>query len=172
MVDASDEMMGSRIGTVNASLEECIPLYYKEIEKGAGLTCYFRVMKYGTEASWVNSEWQSLYDWIFNDIQASGSCEYGSALNLLGNELAVTRDDVRWIVVNIACGCPTDNWKPIMDKLNKQKQFRNALRIVLNIEDKFPPEIALDFAGNVENVMCAKNAYSLKKLILKELHNN
>ena len=37
---------------------------YKEIEKETGVTCYFRVMKYSTWASWVNSEWQSSDDLI------------------------------------------------------------------------------------------------------------
>lgn len=47
MVDASGVMIGSRIGTVNSSVEECTPMY-KEIEKETGVTCYFRVMKYST----------------------------------------------------------------------------------------------------------------------------
>ena len=70
-LDASDVMIGSRIGTVNSSVEECTPMYRK-IEKETGVTCYFRIMKYSTWASWVNSEWQSRDDLIFNDIQASG----------------------------------------------------------------------------------------------------
>lgn len=142
MVDASDVMIGSRIGTVNSSVEECTPMY-KEIEKETGVTCYFRVMKYSTWASWVNSEWQSSDDLIFNDIQASGECEYGAALNLLGSELERRKNDnAYWIILNIACGTPTDNWKPIMRKLKQLNQFRQSLRIVMNIESQFPVDIA------------------------------
>lgn len=168
MVDASDVMIGSRIGTVNSSVEECTPMY-NEIEKETGVTCYFRVMKYSTWASWVNSEWQSSDDYIFNDIQASGECEYGAALNLLGSELErYKNDNAYWIILNIACGTPTDNWKPIMRKLN---QFHQALRIVMNIESEFPVDIATKFTGKIENVFLAKETRKIKELIIEEIYH-
>lgn len=167
MVDASDVMIGSRIGTVNSSVEECIPMY-KKIEKETGVTCYFRVIKYSTWASWKNSEWQLSDNWIFNDIQASGECEYGVALNLLGSELErYKNDNIYWIILNIACGTPTDNWESIMLKLN---QFQQALRIVMNIESEFPVDVAKQFTGNIENVLSAKEARKMKELILDGIY--
>lgn len=171
MVDASDVMIGNRIGTVNSSVEECTPMY-KEIEKETGVTCYFRVMKYSTGASWVNSEWQSSDDLIFNDIQASGECEYGAALNLLGSELERRKNDnAYWIILNIACGTPTDNWKPIMRKLKQLNQFRQSLRIVMNIESQFPVDIAEQFTGNIENVLLAKETRKMNELIVDGIYH-
>lgn len=171
MVDASDVMIGRRIGTVNSSVEECTPMY-KKIEKETGVTCYFRVMKYSTWAYWVNSEWQSSDDLIFNDIQASGECEYGAALNLLGSELERRKNDnAYWIILNIACGTPTDNWKPIMRKLKQLNQFRQSLRIVMNIESQFPVDIAEQFTGNIENVLLAKETRKMNELIVDGIYH-
>ena len=51
IIDSSEEMIGARIGTVNASLEESYPLL-REIEEQLDSDILLRVMNYGTWASW------------------------------------------------------------------------------------------------------------------------
>lgn len=169
LVDASEKMIGNRIGTVNAAMEECIP-FLREIEHETRSHIYLKIMKYNIWAQWQTTEFTSLDDFVWNDIQACGKAELGAALNLLGTGLMAKDSNDFSIIFLIGCETPTDDYEEVMEKLYMLDDFKKSIRIVLNIEGKFPYEIAYKFAGNKDNVMNAKDSYALKKKIIDAIN--
>ena len=137
LVDASEKMIGNRIGTVNAAMEECIPIL-REIEHETDSHIYLKIMKYNTWAQWQMPGFTSLEDFMWNDIQAGGKAELGAALNLLETEL-MANDSIDFsIVFLLASETPTDDFEEVMDKLYMMEKFQMSVRIVVNIESEFP----------------------------------
>lgn len=169
LVDASEKMIGNRIGTVNAAMEEVIPIF-REIEHETDSHVYLKIMKYNTWGQWQTPELTPLDDFIWNDIQAGGKAELGAALNLLGTEL-MANDSIDFsIIFLLGCEKPTDDFEEVMEKLCILDKFKKSIRIVFNIEGKFPYEIAYKFTGNKDNVMNARNTNTLKKKIIDAIN--
>lgn len=169
LIDASEKMIGSRIGTINAAIEECIPVF-REIEYETDSHIYLKIMEYNTWAQWQTPELTLLDDFIWNDIQAGGKAELGAALNLLGTELIANNSIDFSIIFLLAGEKPTDDYEEVIDKLYMMEKFQMSVRIVVNIEGEFPYEIAYKFAGNKDNVMNAKDSYALKKKIIDAIN--
>ena len=49
-------------------------------------------------------------------------------------------------------------------------KFKKSIRIVLNIKNKFPYEIAYKFTESKDNVMNAKDSHTLKKKIIDAIN--
>lgn len=171
LVDASEKMIGNRIGTVNAVMEEVIPIF-REIEHETDSHVYLKIMKYNTWAQWQTPELTPLDDFIWNDIQAGGKAELGAALNLLGTEL-MANDSIDFsIVFLLGCEKPTDDFEGVMEKLYTLDDFKNSIRFVLNIEGEFPYEVAYKFTGNEDNIVNAKDSHILKKMMIHAIKSN
>lgn len=169
LIDASEKMIGTRIGTVNTAMEEVIPIF-REIEHDTDSHVYLKIMKYNTWGQWQTPELTPLDDFIWNDIQAGGKAELGAALNLLGTEL-MANDSIDFsIVFLLGCEKPTDNFEEVMEKLCILDKFKKSIRIVINIEGEFPYEIAYKFTGNKYNVMNSRDTNTLKKKIIDAIN--
>ena len=169
LVDASENMIGNRIGTVDAAMED-IPILFREIEHETDSHVYLKIMKYNTWAQWQTPELTPLDDFIWNDIQAGGKAELGAALNLLGTELIENNSIDFSIIFLLGSETPTDDYEEVIDKLYMMDKFQMSVRIVVNIESEFPYEIAYKFTGNKDNVMNAKDSYALKKKIIDAIN--
>jgi uncharacterized protein YegL len=82
LVDTSGSMGGSRIGTVNAAMEECIPLLKEVAAANDDAEIKVAILQFSSGCSWVTpvSGPVGLDDIIWNDLQAGGMTEFGGAL--------------------------------------------------------------------------------------------
>jgi uncharacterized protein YegL len=171
MIDTSEAMMGYRIGTINAAIEEAT-LLYKEIEVQTGANVFLKLLGYGTWAKWYVNEYTPLDDYIHNDLSAGGKAEFGAALNLLGTDMKDQADsDGLSVIILIAYENPTDSYEQVLKKLYELYEFRDSLRIVINIENHFPYAIACEFAGIESHVVSSKDTAGLKDFIIHGLEH-
>ena len=74
LVDTSGSMAGSRIGTVNAAMEECIPLLKEVAQANDDAEIRVAILQFSNGASWITPQSGpvGLEDIIWNDLQAGG----------------------------------------------------------------------------------------------------
>jgi len=165
IIDSSEEMIGARIGTVNASLEESYPLL-REIEEQLDSDILLRVMNYGTWASWNEDKPTHVDEYVWNDIKAGGTSEFGAALNILGTEIEHVKSSTFIVIIHIAATNPTDDYEAVLKKIESLKSYKNSLRISIRIEDGIDKEIAYKFTGSFGKILSAKDSSMLRHLII------
>ena len=164
LIESSDSMKGARIGTVNAAIEESVPMLRK-IEEDLNAQIYVQVMSYGSWARWHSEKSVSLYDFIWNDIKASGSAEFGAALNLLGAEMWGNDPTAFTVIINMASTNPTDDYESVLKKIEQLDAYAKAMKLCIRIEDGLDREIAYRFTGSFSRVFSATDHFMLKHLI-------
>lgn len=165
IIDSSAEMAGSRIGTVNAALEENYPIL-KSIEKQLDSEILLRVMSYGSWANWNDDRLTSVDDYVWHDIKAGGASEFGAALNMLGAEIERVKSNTFIVIIYLAATNPTDDYETVLKKLESLNSYKNSLRICIRIEDGIDREIAYRFTGSFGKIFSAQDSSMLKHLIV------
>ncbi len=175
LIDTSESMSGSRIGTLNAALEECIPML-KEIETlNDDAEIRVAVLQFSSGCSWITpiSGPVPLDDLVWNDLQAEGITDFGAALleldrKLSRNEyLSSQTGAYAPVIILISDGGPTDNWKKGLEQVKKNNWFRHAIKIAIDIESGADRDVLEAFTGNSEAILNAKDSNILKRMIHK-----
>lgn len=175
VIDTSESMSGTRIGTLNAAMEESIPLL-KEVE-AANDDAEIRVaiLQFSSGCYWITGATKtvSLDDLVWNDLQAGGITDFGAALleldkKLSRNEfLASQTGAYAPVIILISDGGPTDNWEKGLAQIKKNNWFKHAIKIAIDIESGADKNVLEAFTGNIEAVLNAKDSAILKKMIHK-----
>lgn len=175
VIDTSESMSGTRIGTLNAAMEESIPLL-KEVE-AANDDAEIRVaiLQFSSGCYWITgaAKTVSLDDLVWNDLQAGGITDFGAALleldkKLSRNEfLASQTGAYAPVIILISDGGPTDNWEKGLAQIKKNNWFKHAIKIAIDIESGADKNVLEAFTGNIEAVLNAKDSAILKKMIHK-----
>ena len=175
LVDTSGSMAGSRIGTVNAAMEECIPLLKEVAQANDDAEIRVAILQFSNGASWITPQSGpvGLEDIIWNDLQAGGLTEFGAALNELDRKLS--RNDYLKsqtgayapVILLLSDGGPTDNWEPALNQIKNNNWFKHAIKIAIDIESESDRYVLEKFTGNSEAILDAKDTNSLKKMIHK-----
>ena len=119
IVDTSGSMCGSRIGTVNAAMEECISLLKEVAQANDDVEIKVAILAFSSGCYWITppSGPVGLEDIIWNDLQAGGMTEFGGALyeldkKLSGNEYLKSQTGAYApIILFLSDGGPTDDWE-------------------------------------------------------------
>ncbi len=175
LVDASGSMGGSRIGTVNAAMEECIPLLKEVAAANDDAEIKVAILQFSSGCSWVTpaSGPVGLDDIIWNDLQAGGMTEFGGALTELDKKLSRNEylnsqtGAYAPVILLLSDGGPTDNWEAALDKLKQNNWFKHAIKIAIDIESGSDRAVLAEFTGNPEAILDAKDTATLKKMIHK-----
>lgn len=175
LVDASGSMGGSRIGTVNAAMEECIPLLKEVAAANDDAEIKVAILQFSSGCSWVTpaSGPVGLDDIIWNDLQAGGMTEFGGALSELDKKLSRNEylnsqtGAYAPVILLLSDGGPTDNWEDALDKLKQNNWFKHAIKIAIDIESGSDRAVLAEFTGNPEAILDAKDTATLKKMIHK-----
>lgn len=175
LVDTSGSMFGSRIGTVNAAMEECIPLLKEVAAANDDAEIKVAILQFSSGCSWVTpaSGPVGLDDIIWNDLQASGMTEFGGALleldkKLSRNEYLQSQTGAYApVILLLSDGGPTDNWEVGLKKIKENNWFKHAIKIAIDIESGSERSVLAQFTGNPEAILDAKDTATLKKMIHK-----
>lgn len=175
LVDTSGSMNGSRIGTVNAAMEECIPLLKEVAQANDDAEIRVAILQFSSGCSWVTpaSGPVGLEDIIWNDLQAGGMTEFGGALRELDKKLSRNEylksqtGAYAPVILLLSDGGPTDNWEPELDKIKQNNWFKHAIKIAIDIESGSDRAVLAQFTGNPEAILDAKDTATLKKMIHK-----
>ncbi len=175
LVDTSGSMSGSRIGTVNAAMEECIPLLKEVAQANDDAEIKVAILQFSSGCSWVTpaSGPVGLEDIIWNDLQAGGMTEFGGALLELDKKLS-RNEYLRSqtgayapVILLLSDGGPTDNWENGLNRIKQNNWFKHAIKIAIDIESGSDRSVLAQFTGNPEAILDAKDTATLKKMIHK-----
>ena len=175
LVDTSGSMCGSSIGTVNAAMEECIPMLKEVAQANDDSEIKVAIMQFSSGCSWITPATGpvGLDDIIWNDLQAGGLTEFGTALieldkKLSRNEFLKSQTGAYApVILLLSDGGPTDNWEVGLNKIKQNNWFKHAIKIAIDIESGSDRRVLAEFTGNPEAILDAKDTATLKKMIHK-----
>lgn len=177
LIDASGSMYGSKIGTVNSTIEELINNDLKDLsETNPDAEIKLAVMKFSTDCEWMTPAPVSLErygDW--ENIEADGLTAFGAACEELCSKLSqktgfMTREAspigyYAPVIIVMSDGAPTDDFERALVKLKENKWFKSALKIAIAIGEDADENALIKFTGNKELVIHADKVNMLKKVI-------
>lgn len=175
LVDTSGSMDGSKIGTVNAAMEECKSLLKAVAMTNDDAEIKVAILQFSSGCSWVTpmSGPVGVEDIIWNDLQPGGLTDFGEALTELDKKLSRKEflnsqtGAYAPVILLLSDGGPTDNWEKALDKIKQNNWFKHAIKIAIDIESGSDRSVLEQFTGNAEAILDAHDDATLKKMIHK-----
>lgn len=175
LVDTSSSMRGSRIGTLNAAMEESIPLLKEVAVANDDAEIRVAILQFSSGCQWITPETGPVMidELSWNDLPAEGITDFGAALLELDRKLsrnAFLKSQTGAyapVILLISDGAPTDNWEKGLNQIKNNNWFRHAIKIAIDIESGAEKSVLEAFTGNSEAILDAKNTAVLKKMIHK-----
>ena len=175
IIDTSESMSGSRIGTVNGAMEECRDLLKEIAKANDDAEIKIAVMQFSSGCYWITGENGpiNLEDWSWEDLQAGGITDFGAALLELDKKLSrkafldSQTGAYAPVILLFSDGGPTDNWEKGLKQIKENNWFKHAIKIAIDIESGADKSVLEAFTGNSEAILDAKDQNTLKKMIHK-----
>lgn len=175
IIDTSESMSGSRIGTVNGAMEECRDLLKEIAKANDDAEIKIALMQFSSGCYWITGSNGaiSLEDWNWEDLQAGGITDFGAALIELDKKLSrkaflnSQTGAYAPVILLFSDGGPTDNWEKGLKQIKENNWFKHAIKIAIDIESGADKSVLEAFTGNSEAILDAKDQNTLKKMIHK-----
>ena len=175
LVDTSGSMAGTRIGTVNAAMEECIPLLKQVAQANDDAEIKVAILQFSNGCSWITPDNGpvNLENIVWRDLNANGMTEFGCALNELNSKLSKdgfmrsSTSAYAPVILLLSDGEPTDDWEVSLEKLKQNLWFKHAIKIAIDIENSSDRSVLAKFTGTPEAILDAKDTNALKSMIHK-----
>lgn len=170
LIDVSGSMKGTKIGSLNGTMEELLPSLIGVGE--ASTDVKIAVMKFSTDVEWITPEPVRIEEYQYwNRLEAEGLTFMGDAFLELSRKLSrstfLSSPSLSFapVIFLLSDGSPNDDWKKGLDTLRQNKWFQHGLKIALGIGSKVNMDVLREFTGNDELAVQAKNADQLRELI-------
>ena len=169
LIDCSGSMGGSKIGTVNAVMEELIPAI-RGIG-GADADIKLAVLKFSGGSEWMYNEPVSIDSFEWDPIDAENVTDLGSAFNELSAKLSrnefMKSPSLSFapVMILMSDGYPTDNFEKGLAELQKNRWYSAGIKAAVAIGEDADLDILARFTGNPDSVVTAHNGEALAKLI-------
>ena len=170
LIDVSGSMKGTKIGSLNGTMEELLPSLIGVGE--ASTDVKIAIMKFSTDVEWVTPEPVRIEEYQYwNRLEAEGLTFMGDAFMELSRKLSrstfLNSPSLSFapVIFLFSDGSPNDDWKKGLETLKQNKWFQHGLKIALGIGSKVNMEVLRAFTGNDELAVQAKNADQLRELI-------
>ena len=171
VVDASGSMDGSKMGTLNAAVEEVIPEIRKISGENADAAIKIAVLEFSSGARWITPAPMDAEDFTWSFLDADGLTDLGEACKALNEKLSrkAFMSDVAGsfapAIFLLSDGEPTDDYKPELEKLKQNNWFRKAIKVAVAIGDDANRDVLGEFTGNKEAVLTVHTPEALAKMI-------
>lgn len=170
LIDVSGSMKGTKIGSLNGTMEELLPSLIGVGE--ASTDVKIAIMKFSTDVEWVTPEPVRIEEYQYwNRLEAKGLTFMGDAFLELSRKLSrssfLSSPSLSFapVIFLLSDGSPNDDWKKGLDTLKQNKWFQHGLKIALGIGSEVNMDVLRAFTGNDELAVRAKNADQLRELI-------
>ena len=175
IIDTSESMNGSRIGTVNGAMEECRNLLKEIAKANDDAEIKIAVMQFSSGCYWITGSNSAinLEEWNWEDLQAGGITDFGAALIELDKKLSrkafldSQTGAYAPVILLFSDGGPTDNWEKGLKQIKENNWFKHAIKIAIDIESGADKSVLEAFTGSSEAILDAKDQNTLKKMIHK-----
>jgi len=172
LIDTSGSMSGSKIGAVNAAIEEVIPELRDISASNADAEVKIAALEFSDNAEWITGEGPVPVDnfhWRYVD--ACGNTAMGSAFKKLNEKLS-TKGYMKEafgsyapVVFLLSDGEPTDDFAGGLAELKQNKWFNAAIKVAVAIGDDANKKRLAEFTGSTESVLEVHGAAMLRKTI-------
>ena len=140
IIDTSESMRGSRIGTVNGAMEECRDLLKEIAKANDDAEIKVAVMQFSSGSYWITGSNGAinLEDWNWEDLQAGGITDFGAALIELDKKLSrkaflnSQTGAYAPVILLFSDGGPTDNWEKGLNQVKENNWFKHAIKIAMH----------------------------------------
>ena len=170
LIDVSGSMKGTKIGSLNSTMEELLPSLIGVGE--ASTDVKIAIMKFSTDVEWVTPEPVRIEEYQYwNRLEAEGLTFMGDAFLELSRKLSrssfLNSPSISFapVIFLLSDGSPNDDWTKGLETLKQNKWFQHGLKIALGIGSKVNMDVLRAFTGNDELAVQAKNAEQLRELI-------
>jgi uncharacterized protein YegL len=172
VIDASGSMAGSKIGTVNAAIDEIIPDLKQVSEGNADAEIKVAILAFSGGAWWLTPNGPiELDNFYWDHIDTESVTDLGAACRELNEKLS-TKGFMREaagsfapVVFLMSDGDPTDDWESGLNLLKQNNWFKAGLKVAVAIGDDANTDVLKAFTGSMEAVLEARNAAMLKRMI-------
>jgi uncharacterized protein YegL len=172
VIDASGSMDGSKIGAINAAIDEVIPALKEVSDENADAQIKVAVLEFSSGARWITASGTVGVDQFYwNHIDAAGVTDLGAACKALNEKLS-TKGFMREatgsfapVIFLMSDGEPTDDWEGGLNTLKQNKWFKVAVKVAVAIGDDANKDVLVSFTGAEEAVLEVHSAAMLKKMI-------
>ena len=172
IVDTSGSMGGSKIGAVNAAIEEVIPELKDLSVKNADAQIKIAALEFSSGARWITDNGPiEVENFNWNDINAGGVTDFGEACFKLNEKLSKNEymqeatGSFAPALFLMSDGEPTDEYKHGLSKLWENNWFKKAVKVAIAIGEDANKAVLEEFTGSKEAVLEVHNAKALKKMI-------
>ena len=181
LVDSSGSMYGTKIGTLNTTMEEIIP----ELRGIGGATTDIKlaVLSFSDGCKWLTETPISIDEYQYwTRLKAEGLTDMGEAFQELSSKLSrkefLKSPSLSYapVIFLLSDGAATDDVRSGLKVLKNNKWYKYGMKISLGIGEHYDREILEEFTGNIELVFEAKKAvlsiFKVNKNINLEFTNN
>lgn len=172
LIDTSGSMAGTKIGTLNATVEEIIPDLRDLSDSNADAQIKIAVMQFSTGAEWITAKGpENLDNFAWHFLEAGGVTDLGEACRELNSKLSTkafmqeATGSYAPAIFLMSDGAPTDDYKKPLEELKRNNWFKKAIKVALAIGDNANLDVLEEFTGTNEAVLEAKNKEMLKRMI-------
>ena len=169
LIDTSGSMEGEKIGIINNTIREVIP-ELRDIG-GADVDLKIAVLSFSSGCKWLYAEPVSVDTFQWNNMEANGVTDLGSALEELNSKMSKDKflkapsASVAPAIFLLSDGQPTDDYESALKNLQKNNWYKYAIRIAIAIGLDADKTVLAKFTGNKEAVTEAYTPEALRKWI-------
>ena len=173
IADVSWSMGGSKIGALNQSVKEVLPIIDDISSNNADAEIKVACLEFSSGCKWTFGEPKPASDFIWQDLKTNGTTDMGAACIELSNKLSRKGDGYMQetagcfapVLILLSDGVPTDDFPNGLAKLKANRWYQSAIKIAIAIGSDADKEALGEFTGNMEAVITVHNVDALKTII-------
>ncbi|MDY6337962.1 MAG: VWA domain-containing protein [Succinivibrionaceae bacterium] len=171
LVDTSKSMEGKKIGAVNESIQEVLPMINDISATNPDAEIKVAALLFSCGTSWVYDEPKSASDFVWQDVSAIGPTPLGEACRELNSKLSrngfmkTASGSYAPVIILLSDGDPSDDFESGLAKLKTNNWFKAAIKIAIAIGDDVKQETLAQFTGTSESVFPVHSIDALRKMI-------
>ena len=172
VIDTSGSMDGSKIGAVNAAIEEVIPAIREVSDENADAEIKIAALEFSTGARWITANGPiEAEQFRWNYLEAAGVTDFGAACKSLNDKLSTkafmkeATGSFAPALFLLSDGEPTDDYRKPLADLWQNNWFKTGVKVAVAIGDDANKDVLKEFTGTMEAVLETHNAAILKKMI-------
>jgi uncharacterized protein YegL len=174
VVETSGNMKGAKIGALNDTLEEVLPMVGEISKDNNDAEIEIAVLQFSSGAKWLYPNPVPAEGFSWRDLTAAGTTDFGVACTELASKL--TRADGGFmysasgsfapVFILLSSLGPSDNYRAPLKNLKENKWFNVGIKIAIAIgDDDANLNVLEEFTGSKESVFTVHKIGALEKII-------
>ncbi len=165
VLDTSGSMQGAPIAALNDAMRSTVKALNDKFQGNADATLKIAIMTYSNGAEWVTfgeNHLESVEFFVWEDVKAVGMTYLGAALDLLREGLSRNTmmksktGNKTPVIIFMTDGCPTDNWRDALKKIQDNKWYQSAIKIGIALGQDADTGVLAEVIGGSEGVIQAQ----------------